>query len=48
MQVWEFEANIPGPKEWGRGELEGIMFEYVDFRYFDFRGINLSNLRQYY
>ena len=38
----------PKVKGMGRGELEGIMFEYVDFRYFDFRGINLSNLRQYY
>ena len=28
------------------GEERGkIMFEYVDFRHFDFRGINLSNLR---
>ena len=25
-----------------------VMFEYVDFRHFDFRGINLSNLRHYY
>ena len=24
------------------------MFEYVDFLYFDFRGINLSNVRHYY
>ena len=24
-----------------------FMFEYVDFLYFDFRGINLSNLRHY-
>ena len=31
------------------GEGEGrVMFEHVDFFNFDFRGINLSNLRHYY
>ena len=37
--------------EWGRGgEGRGgeVMFEYVDFLHFDFRGMNLSNLRHYY
>ena len=34
------------PRANGMGEERGkIMFEYVDFRHFDFRGINLSNLR---
>ena len=31
---------------WGGGGR--VMFEYEDFRHFDFRGINLSNLRHYY
>ena len=39
-------ANIPGSKEWGRGSIrDGVMFEFVDFLHFDFRGINL---RHYY
>ena len=37
------------PRAKGMGEGEGrVMFDYVDFRHFDFRGINLSNLRHYY
>ena len=39
-------ANVrgPAPKEWGRGSVrDGVMFEYVDFLHFDFRGINLSH-----
>ena len=38
----------PRAKGMGDGGSWRIMFEYVDFRYFDFRGINLSNLRHYY
>ena len=33
------------PRTKGMGEGEGVMFKYVDFLHFDFRGINLSNLR---
>ena len=29
----------------GGGGGRGLMFKYVDFLHFDFRGINLSNLR---
>ena len=37
------------PRAKGMGEGEGrVMFEHVDFFHFDFRGINLSNLRHYY
>ena len=31
----------------GGGGSWRVMFEYVDFRHFDFSGINLSNLRHY-
>ena len=46
LWVWEFKATVPGPKKWGRGRGR-VMFEYVDFLHFDFRGINLSNVRRY-
>ena len=37
------------PRAKGMGEGKGrVMFEHVDFLHFDFRGINLSNLRDYY
>ena len=37
-------ANVPGPKEWVRGGVrDGVMFEYVGFLHFDFRGINLRH-----
>ena len=42
-----FQGKRPRAK--GMGEGEGrIMFEHVDFFNFDFRGINLSNLRHCY
>ena len=41
------QGKRPWAKKWGRGSW-GVMFEYIDFRRFDWRGINLSNLRHYY
>ena len=41
-------------RQTSRGQWNGgggswrVMFEYIDFRHFDFKGINLSNLRHYY
>ena len=32
------------PRTKGMGEGGEVMFEYVDFLHFDFRGMNLSNL----
>ena len=41
--------RVQGKRRRGKGMGEGrVMFEYVDFLYFDFRGINLSNSRRYY
>ena len=40
------QGKHPGAK--GMGEEEGrVMFGYVGFLHFDFRGINLSNVRHY-
>ena len=41
VQIKRSRANEMG----GRGS---VMFEYVDFLHFNFRGINLSHLRHYY
>ena len=41
-------------RQTSRGQRNGgggswrVMFEYADFRHFDFRGMNLSDLRHYY
>ena len=41
--------RVLGKRRRGKGMGEGrVMFEDVDFLYFDFRGINLSNSRRYY
>ena len=39
------QGKHPRAKEMGEGKGGGVMFKYVDFLHFDFRGINLSNLR---
>ena len=38
-------AKVSGANvQWGRGGVrDGVMFEYVDFLHFDFRGINLRH-----
>ena len=41
--VMSIQGKRPRAKRMGKGE--GGMFKYVDFLHFDFRGINLSNLR---
>ena len=41
------QGKLPRTKKMGEGEGGGLMFKYVDFLHFDFRGINLSNLRHY-
>ena len=45
MRVRDKHPKAKGMGDWGSWR---IMFEYVDFRYFYFRGINLSNFRHYY
>ena len=43
----KYESSRQTSQGQRNGGGEG-MFEYVDFLYFDFRGINLSNSRRYY
>ena len=43
MRVQGKRPRAKGMKEGEEGG--GVMFKYVDFLHFDFRGINLSNLR---
>ena len=45
---YESSRQTPQGQRNGGGGSWRVMFEYVDFRHFDFRGINLSNLRHYY
>ena len=42
--------RVPGKRLKAKGMGEGdrrVMFGYVDFFHFDFRGVNLSNVRHY-
>ena len=39
------QGKCPRAKGMGEGGGLGVMFKYVDFLHFDFRGINLPNLR---
>ena len=44
--VMRVQGKRPRAKGMREGEGGGgVMFKYVDFLHFDFRGINLSNLR---
>ena len=42
--VMRVQGKCPRAKGMGEGDL-GVMFKYVDFLHFDFRCINLPNLR---
>ena len=39
------QGKRPRAKGMREGEGAGVLLKYVDFLHFDFRGINLSNLR---
>ena len=48
VRVQGKRPRVKGMGDGGGGGRGRVMFEYVDFLHFDFRGINFSNLRHYY